>query len=35
MIGRVVWDEMFYQQQWPRALLAVVMITLIIVPLII
>ena len=34
MIGRVVWDEMFTSNNWPRAsALAVVMIALIIVPL--
>lgn len=34
MIGRVVWDEMFTSNNWPRATaLAVVMIALIIVPL--
>ncbi len=34
MIGRVVWDEMFTSNNWPRACaLAVVMIALIIVPL--
>ena len=34
MIGRVVWDEMFTANNWPRATaLAVVMIALIIVPL--
>ena len=34
MIGRVVWDEMFTSNNWPRAsALAVVMILLIIVPL--
>ncbi|MCS6810225.1 MAG: putrescine ABC transporter permease PotH, partial [Tepidimonas sp.] len=34
MIGRVVWDEMFTANNWPRAAaLAVVMIALIIVPL--
>jgi putrescine transport system permease protein len=34
MIGRVVWDEMFTSNNWPRAsALAVVMIGLIIVPL--
>lgn len=36
MIGRVVWDEMFTSNNWPRAsALAVVMITLIIVPLVV
>lgn len=34
MIGRVVWDEMFISNNWPRAsALAVVMIALIVVPL--
>ncbi len=34
MIGRVVWDEMFTSNNWPRATaLAVVMIALIVVPL--
>jgi putrescine transport system permease protein len=34
MIGRVVWDEMFTSNNWPRATaLAVVMIGLIVVPL--
>jgi putrescine transport system permease protein len=34
MIGRVVWDEMFLGNNWPRATaLAVVMILLIVVPL--
>lgn len=34
MIGRVVWDEMFTANNWPRAAaLAVVMIALIVVPL--
>ena len=34
MIGRVVWDEMFTSNNWPRACaLAVVMIGLIVVPL--
>jgi putrescine transport system permease protein len=34
MIGRVVWDEMFTSNNWPRAsALAVVMIALIVVPL--
>jgi putrescine transport system permease protein len=34
MIGRVVWDEMFTSNNWPRAsALAVAMIGLIIVPL--
>jgi putrescine transport system permease protein len=34
MIGRVVWDEMFTSNNWPRAsALAVVMIGLIVVPL--
>ena len=34
MIGRVVWDEMFISNNWPRATaLAVVMIALIVVPL--
>jgi putrescine transport system permease protein len=34
MIGRVVWDEMFSSNNWPRATaLAVVMIGLIVVPL--
>jgi putrescine transport system permease protein len=34
MIGRVVWDEMFTANDWPKATaLAVVMIGLIIVPL--
>jgi putrescine transport system permease protein len=34
MIGRVVWDEMFTSNNWPRAsALAVVMILLIVVPL--
>ena len=36
MIGRVVWDEMFTANNWPRAAaLAVVMIALIVVPLVI
>jgi putrescine transport system permease protein len=34
MIGRVVWDEMFTANDWPRATaLAVVMIALIVIPL--
>jgi putrescine transport system permease protein len=34
MIGRVVWDEMFLGNNWPRATaLAAVMIMLIVVPL--
>jgi putrescine transport system permease protein len=34
MIGRVVWDEMFTSNNWPRATaLAVVMIGLIVIPL--
>ena len=34
MIGRVVWDEMFSSNNWPRAsALSVVMIVLILVPL--
>jgi putrescine transport system permease protein len=34
LIGRVVWDEMFSSNNWPRAAaLAVVMILLILVPL--
>jgi putrescine transport system permease protein len=34
MIGRVVWDEMFTSNNWPRAsALAVAMIGLIIIPL--
>ena len=34
MIGRVVWDEMFTCNNWPRATaLAVLMIALIVVPL--
>ena len=34
MIGRVVWDEMFAANNWPRAAaLAVVMIVMILVPL--
>jgi putrescine transport system permease protein len=34
MIGRVVWDEMFSSNNWPRAsALSVVMILLILVPL--
>jgi putrescine transport system permease protein len=34
MIGRVVWDEMFTSNNWPRATaLAVVMIALIVIPL--
>jgi putrescine transport system permease protein len=34
MIGRVVWDEMFTSNNWPRATaLAVVMIVLIVAPL--
>ena len=35
MIGRVVWDEMFSSNNWPRAAaLSVVMIVLILVPLV-
>jgi putrescine transport system permease protein len=34
MIGRVIWDELFFNTDWPRAsALAVLMILLIIVPL--
>jgi putrescine transport system permease protein len=34
MIGRVVWDEMFISNNWPRATaLAVLMIAVIVVPL--
>ena len=34
MIGRVVWDEMFAANNWPRAsALAVVMILMILIPL--
>jgi putrescine transport system permease protein len=34
MVGRVVWDEMFTSNNWPRAsALAVSMIALIVVPL--
>ena len=34
LIGRVVWDEMFSSNNWPRAAaLAVVMILLILIPL--
>jgi putrescine transport system permease protein len=34
MIGRVVWDEMFTANDWPKATaLAVVMIAIIVVPL--
>ena len=34
MIGRVVWDEMFAANNWPRAsALAVIMILMILVPL--
>jgi putrescine transport system permease protein len=34
MIGRVVWDEMFTANNWPRATaLAVIMIAVIVVPL--
>jgi putrescine transport system permease protein len=34
MIGRVIWDELFFNNDWPRAsALAVVMILMVIVPL--
>jgi putrescine transport system permease protein len=34
MIGRVVWDEMFSANNWPRAsALAIIMIVVVIVPL--
>jgi putrescine transport system permease protein len=34
MIGRVIWDEMFFNNDWPRAsAVAVVMILIVIVPL--
>jgi putrescine transport system permease protein len=34
MIGRVVWDEMFSSNNWPRAsALAIIMIVLVIAPL--